>query len=158
MIAGVLAGILLFSDPMAGCFGPVRLTSLALIEREARLALPPGTRLVAGARRYPINTQIWAVLEVPRDRVRPMLEGEPFGGYERESGRPRPSALITEHWGHRPGFVPPLPDRMDPYLVATHVWREGDGHGEFVTVVVDLSAAQADPVPVYLACRRLRSD
>ncbi len=133
-------------------WAPKHIETLDLIEERTGWFFPADTRIVtAGQDNLGMDFAIWAVLEVPRDKVRDVLLAEGQGQFSHEEGAGGPAGLIThmyhhKYWSFGPEWIPPLPQRFEHYLAVYRFGPEydvreaiaelGDGDDEMVTVYV----------------------
>ncbi len=112
-------------------YAPRHIETMDLIEERTGWFFPPETRIVtAGQDNLGMDFAIWAVLEVPRDRVRDVLLAE--GQYELSHEKGTGAAPDLSHtyrsgyWSFGPEWIPPLPQRFEHYLAVYRGEARGD--------------------------------
>jgi hypothetical protein len=135
-------------------YAPRHIETMDLIEERTGWFFPPETRIVsAGQDNLGMDFAIWAVLEVPRGKVRDVLLAEGQGEFSHDEGTGAAPDLShmyrSGYWSFGPEWIPPLPQRFEHYLavyrgeakdgpwnVREAIAELGDGNGEMVTVYV----------------------
>ncbi len=113
-------------------FAPRHIQTLDLIEQRTGWLFPPGTRIIsAGHDNLGMDFAIWAVLEVPREKVRDVLLAEAGAEVTHEEGSGKlPEMCAHLRWGHwdlAPEWLPPLPQQFQHYVA---VRRFGPGYDD----------------------------
>lgn len=158
ILSSVAAGMLLVSDQVVGCTGPVKLVSLEPVEEHGHIDLPDSVELKSAAWAQPTDPDLWAVATIPRRDLETLFDQEVFERVEEREIALRGSTWMVRLWEDRPEWVGPLPDQPGRYLFAEHTFREWEHMAEFVSVLAPLGDGTSDTVEIFIGVERVYSD